>query len=116
MYIGICSYRHKYPSIDGWRGRRWRRRRRCRYTPRILLLRCKWIVPAHQHTAHHIKHRITLSWYSNTKVHFAHLRHSFFPRYFFQVRCVVCFELLEEVGGAALDSKEEQAEEVEERE
>lgn len=57
------------------RRRRGRRRRSSsrQLLPRILLLRCEGIVPAHQHTAHHIEHRITLAWDLDAKVHLSDL-------------------------------------------
>lgn len=102
-----------HPQQSSIHSRR-RRRSTCIPTPSIRtrssanlplfpLLRRKRIIPTHQHTTHHIHHRVTLTRDFNRKVHLPDLRQGFLPIHFFQMCGVVGFQLFEEVCGTALD-------------
>lgn len=116
-YISSLIYRSEsiHPRRRRLRSPRLLRLTRRLHPLRLALLLRKRIATAHQHTTHHIKHGITLARNFDAEIHLANLQEGLFPcGDFFEVRGVVLFEGLEEVGGAALDGEEQEAEEIEE--
>jgi hypothetical protein len=99
--------------------------------PLIKLHACRWcldllrsgLLPARvtlatseQHTAHHIHQGVPLSWDLDSEVLLANLRQSIIPDTKFPNLCrVVCSKLTEEIGASALDSQQQQTDEIYQR-
>lgn len=98
-----CSF-PEYRSVETWSWRS-RRGRFSGDSPLLFLLRCKRIVPAHQHTAHHVQHRIALARYLDSEIHLSNLSQRLVPAVLFQLRSVMRFELFVQICATSLDGK-----------